>query len=293
MPGKTFRNYLFTIFDMEWNITKGMEEEIDYMVYQHEICPETKRSHYQGYIEIKKKKGIKGVQTILGNKCHVEARKGTQAEAIAYCTKTESRKQGTEPIHFGQPRQQGERVDLNEIKDSIVQGATSVDEIVLEDPETYHQYGRTLSKIEDLVMRKKYRTEMTKGTWYWGPTGVGKSHKAFEGFNPDTHYLMNCNDKGWWEGYAQQETVIINDFRGEIPYNQLLNLVDKWPFNVPRRNREPMPFTSKHVIITSSLPPNKVYVNREAEDSLKQLLERFNVIHIDGASKRLPEVVRG
>ena len=143
----------------------------------------------------------------------------------------------------------------------------------------YHQYGRTLNKIEDLAMRNKYRSEMTKGIWYWGETGVGKSHKAFEGFNPKTHYVLP-NDNGWWDAYTQQDTIIINDFRGEIRYNELLNLVDKWPFNVKRRNREPIPFISKTVIITSSLKPEDVYHNRNDEDKIEQLLRRFEVIKV-------------
>jgi len=141
-------------------------------------------------------------------------------------------------------------------------------------------YGRTLSKIEDICMRKRYRTEMTTCTWYHGKTGVGKSHKAFEGFTPDTHYVWKTNDNGWQDGYQQQEIVIINDFRGEIKYNDMLNLIDKWAYTIPRRGREPMPFTSKHVIVTSSLPPDQVFTRRLEEDSLEQLIRRIDVVEL-------------
>jgi len=153
-----------------------------------------------------------------------------------------------------------------------------------------HQYGRTLDRIEDISMRKIHRTEMTEAVWLWGPTNVGKSHKAFEGYTPETHYLWP-NDGRWWDGYRQQNTVIFNDFRGEIPYNVMLQIVDKWPFQVPRRGREPMPFTSKRVIITSSLSPMAVYHNREAEDSLAQLLRRMTVHKMEDSFGT--EVIRG
>jgi len=117
---------------------------------------------------------------------------------------------------------------------------------------------------------------MTKGIWIYGPTGRGKSHEAFQGFSPSTHYLYT-DDGGWWDGYVGQETVIINDFRGKIPYDYMLQLIDKWPFNVRRRNREPFPFTSKRVIITSSLSPEDVYHNREENDKIEQLLRRLEV----------------
>ena len=77
-----------------------------------------------------------------------------------------------------------------------------------------------------------------------------------------------------------QDTVILNDFRGNLKYEELLQLVDKWPKSVKRRNRQPMPFVSKHIIITSSLPPEQVYVQRNEKDSLDQLLRRITVIEM-------------
>lgn len=176
-------------------------------------------------------------------------------------------------------RRQGARTDLNEIKDEIMKGK-SVDDIALENPQLYHQYGRTLEKLEDLKCKNKFRTEMTEGIWIHGETGTGKSHLAFEDYNENTHYLWNNIDKGWWDGYNGQETVILNDFRGEIPYGTLLQLIDRWPFNVPRRSRKPVPFLAKKIIITSSLPPDKIYKNRDAEDKIEQLLRRLKIIKL-------------
>ena len=138
-----------------------------------------------------------------------------------------------------------------------------------------HQYGRTLDRLEDIRMRSVARTEMTKGVWLWGPTGTGKSHRAanMEG----TQYWWT-NDNGWWDGYKQQDVVILNDFRGNIAYGEMLQMVDKWPYAVRRRGREPMPFTSKMVVVTSSLHPKDVYKNLSAEDKLAQLERRFDII---------------
>uniref|UniRef100_UPI004047B5D6 hypothetical protein n=1 Tax=Limnohabitans sp. TaxID=1907725 RepID=UPI004047B5D6 len=125
------------------------------------------------------------------------------------------------------------------------------------------------------------RTEMTQGIWYWGKTGVGKSHKAYEGFDPCTHYVV-ANDGGWWDGYTGQETVIFNEFRGSVTFSELLDLCDKWPKTVKRRNREPAPFLAKTLIITSSMAPEDVYRNiLSNEESLDQLNRRFQVIHLE------------
>lgn len=89
---------------------------MDYMVYQLEECPETKRLHNQGYIEFTKQLSFSMVKQLLPD-IHFEARKGTQAQAIAYCTKEESRVE--EPIVFGVPHSvPGNRAQLSEVQKS-------------------------------------------------------------------------------------------------------------------------------------------------------------------------------
>lgn len=281
---------------MNWMLTKYPKPEDDfksdfdrwclhphikYLTGQVEICPSTGREHYQMYVELTTTKRMTGIKKIFGSDVHCELRRGTQLEAVHYCQKKETRKPGTDFFFSGTLGVQGARTDLTLIKEQIEKGELSVEQVALGQPELYHQYGRTLSKIEDLLLRKKFRTEMTKGIWYYGTTGVGKSHKAMENFHPDTHYVWKLNDRGWQDGYTQQKTVIINDFRGEISFGELLTLVDKWPHTVPRRGREPMPFISETVIITSCKHPHEIYHrSMEDKDKLEQLDRRFEIIEL-------------
>lgn len=253
-----------------------IKEKMKYLCYGKEVCPTTGKNHWQGCVYFFDKVSIKSAQKLLNiGDSHMEyiQKSDDTDDAVNYCKKDGDFKE------YGVMPAQGKRNDLDSLKDDIINGVTKVEDIMIENPVIYHQYGRTLDKIEDLALRKRYRTEMTKGIWYWGKTGTGKSHKAFEDFTPDTHYNVP-NDNGWWDGYRQQDTVILNDFRGNIPYNELLQMVDKYPYNVRRRSREPMPFTSKTVIVTSSLPPHLVYKNRDAEDSMEQFYRRFDVIEL-------------
>ena len=281
-------NWMLTIFpndttgDLESLVTEWQKiNKIKGMCGQYEICPTTKRLHIQAYVKFTNTVKMTGVKKIFGESTHCELRHkdSTDLACYNYCTKTETRKEGTTPFFFGEViGRQGERTDLEVLKDQITSGEITVEEIALEMPDTYHQYGRTLSKIEELALRKKFRTEMTKGIWYYGKTGVGKSHTAFKDFHPDTHYVWKLNDHGWQDGYTQQKTVIINDFRGEIPFGELLTLVDKWPHTVPRRSREPMPFISETVIITSCKHPREIYHrSTEDNDKLEQLERRFEI----------------
>ena len=123
---------------------------------------------------------------------------------------------------------QGARADLKELKEEIVSGKRTVDEITMDDPMVYHQYGRTLHRIEDIALRKKFRTEMTKGIWYHGTTLKGKSHLAFANFDPETHYVWK-DDNGWQDGYMGQEIVIIDDFRGGGSCPRLSGCKSRYP----------------------------------------------------------------
>jgi len=258
---------------------------VNYIVYGKEICPETGRPHLQGYVEFKSAKTKSAcIKSFCNNNVSVRVRLGTPLQASVYC-----KKEDADFYEFGKISAQGTRTDLNKLKDDIWTGKCSVDDIVYDEPYAYHMYGRTLNKIEDLKMRKKYRTWMTVGEWLYGKTGVGKSHLAFEGYSDVTHYVKP-NDNGWWDGYCGQEIVIINDFRGDITYGELLDLCDKWPKTVKRRNREPMPFLAKKIIITSSLKPEEVYHNLAENDNLEQLYRRFTVREI---LKNCTEVVEG
>lgn len=162
----------------------------------------------------------------------------------------------------------------------IMSGDIGAEDFVDLDPVHYHQYGRTLHKAEDIALRKKYRKEMTTAEWLWGPTGTGKSHRAFKDFDPETHYVWK-NEKEWQDGYTGQEIVIINELRGDtLRFGKLLQLIDKWPFYLERRGREPVPFIAKHIIITSALPPEEIFVNLAEDDRLEQLYRRIVVTHV-------------
>lgn len=266
--------WIFTNYDLDLDYQKVIENTTaDYICYGKEVCPSTKREHHQGWIHFSGARGsVKNVAAALG-KCNVRMMKGTIDQNDDYCSKE------SDLICFGIKPKQGRRSDLDAIKTSIETGK-SVDDICMENPNIYHQYARTLSKIEDIVLRKRFRTWMTEGIWIVGSTGSGKSHMAYENYDPVTHYTLP-NDKGWWDGYVGQEIVVINEFRGNIIYSELLDLCDKWPKSVPRRGREPVPFLAKKIIITSSMRPKEVYCNLSASDGIEQLLRRFELRVLD------------
>jgi len=228
--------------------------------------------HLQIYLEFKNAMRFSTLKKYFHD-AHIEAALGPPWKAANYC------KKDGKFIESGELSKQGERTDLKKLTDSIRKGETNTDILLFEDPYKIHQYGRTLNMIETKIMNSNHRTEAPKALWLWGETGVGKSHIAYNGKSPNECYIWR-NDHGWWDDYMQQKYVIFNDFRGEIPYNELLQMLDKWPYRVSRRNKPPILFNSPEVIFTSSLPPEKIYKNRMAEDNIAQLLRRLTVTEV-------------
>jgi hypothetical protein len=256
-------------------VAKG---QIRYIAVGEEVCPTTGRPHHQVwcYFHNALRTGgtaLKKIGDMFGPvHAHVLPMRGSMAENDAYCSK-----EGTFRT-YGERPAQGARGDIKEVAATILSGDKTSDDICEIDPEFHHKYGRTLDRLEGIAMRKRWRTEMTQGIWYTGPTGAGKSHKVFDDFSPSTHYVKNLNEE-WWDGYKQQEYVILNEFRGQIKFSELLDLVDKWPKTVKWRNRESVPFTSKYVLVASILAPEDVYRRScQDEEPWGQFERRFKVI---------------
>lgn len=268
------RNWCFTNFDLNSPIN-FCEKRMKYLLYGEETCPDTGNTHHQGFVVMKNGQTFKYMKKhVFNNNCHFEPCIGGFKSNFEYCTKDGNWQE------FGKKPAQGERTDLANIVSDISEGFINIDDIVINKPLVYHQYGRTLERANDIILLNKWRQSMTKGIWLHGKTGCGKSKLAFTSYSPKTHYVVP-EDKGWWDNYRQQKVVILNDFRGHISYNNMLQMVDMHPYDVSRRGRSPMPFISDLVIVTSSLRPEQVYHNRENEDKIEQLLRRFKVFNIE------------
>ncbi len=285
------KSYGFVLTD--WNLNSAedylkimKQHNIRYIAYGAEVCPDTQRHHNQAFLYFHNeraysKKNLGVIGGWWGKKhCFIKAMEGNFQQNEVYCSK--------EGIYtkLGDEPKQGFRGDLKETIRLITKGEIIPTDVMVENPETFNLYKKTFSIARNLFMMSQFRTKMTQGFWFYGASDVGKSHSIFKNYNPTDYYLKDIRVK-WWDNYQQNKIVCLNEFRGEIKYGEILDLVDKWPKNVPIRNEPSIPFTSEIVCITSPYHPEKVpkweHILDDTEN-IKQLLRRFKVIHLQKKS---------
>lgn len=81
------RNYCFTLNNPSAQLDFAADPRVTYWCYQEEIG-DSGTHHFQGYIELMHPLSIRAIKRIDGmSRAHLEVRRGTAAQAKAYCQK--------------------------------------------------------------------------------------------------------------------------------------------------------------------------------------------------------------
>lgn len=116
---------------------------------------------------------------------------------------------------------------------------------------------------------------------YYGRTGTGKSRRAWEEAGMDAFpkgnqltLTLDPNTK-FWDGYRNQEHVVIDEFRGTISIAHLLRWLDRYPVIVEIKGSSTS-FCARKIWITSNLDPREWYPDLDQETK-EALLRRLNI----------------
>ena len=138
------RNLLLTWFKFPATWVEELKELpfLTYLCGQVELCPTTGSEHVQAYMEFSKAVYISKVRMDLPQS-HLEARRGSQKQAIDYCQKEETFCRGR--MTHGTPKAQGARTELAKVASCIEEGM-SLRDIYLECPNEYMRYSKGIER---------------------------------------------------------------------------------------------------------------------------------------------------
>lgn len=260
------KHWCFTHYTTDKDPIKFDEKTMTYLIYQKEICPTTKKPHWQGFVSFTTKRTMKtAVKFFVDNGVHLSKANGTQEQNRAYCSKFTSAA-GEAPKIFGaMDSHQGARTDLESFVHAVVKENKENHELIESHPVCMLRYSSHAEKLR--LMKIKPRTEMTIGEWHFGPPGTGKSEYA--------HSFKDAMWKSankWWDTYRGQDVVVIDEVgKGDWSRTEICRLVDKYPLLLEIKGTMAH-FNSKRIIFTSNFRPEEVF-GTEKFEAIKRRLE--------------------
>lgn len=257
-----------------------INEDITYLIFGEEVGEEG-TPHFQGYCEFSKQFGLKKIKTLLGDRAHIEARKGSQKQAIDYC------KKDGKFIELGELKEQGKRNDLTGLKHQVTEGKSQIE--VISHCENFQQ----IRYVEKLFEYKPLSPEYKKREvyWFWGPTSTGKTKAAYDLVKErkQDFWVSTLSGSQWFNGYWGQPIAILDEVRAkDYPYGGMLRILDGYEVRMPYKGGFCI-WNPDVVIITSPVKPEDCYNGQmEYNDGgIEQLLRRITEVR---EFKKEPEV---
>jgi len=234
--------------------------------------------HLQGYFSGSKKYTFKQAKALISDRAHLEAAKAGDRENQTYCTKE------GDYVEFGTPKGKGGRSDLDRLCRAIKDGK-SMSQVADLSPADYVRNYKGLANYASL-QSEHYTHDDVRGIWIWGPPGTGKSHHA-RNFNPNSIYLKSQNK--WFDGYAGEEVILLDDLDSNVLGHYLKIWADKWSCTGEIKGGTTK-LCHKYFIVTSNYQPCELWP--EDQQMCSAIQRRFEVIYMSQQREtlRVPEV---
>ena len=222
---------------------------------------------------------------------HTEPQVGRKEQLKAYILKEGKYEEKNEKILYSEgldciQDNQGKRTDLDEIEEMLNDGLTPRQ--IFQQSIRYQKYDRMIytaflnKRIKDTPLVKEMHNE-----FHFGKSGTGKTHvyiQKCEEFSEEEVYLCNDYSNGGFDFYSENpaKVIVLDEFRGGIPYSQLLSMLDVYS-RVQQHCRYKNTYALwTQVLICTVLAPEEVYHNmvdnNKNSDTFEQMMRRLDVI---------------
>ncbi len=221
---------------------------------------------------------------------HVEPTRGSKEQAEDYINKRgKFEEKGTTlvvpPIYHGEIQaQKGKRNDLQIIEDMITAGCTPFE--IMQSDIKFRRYEKIIRRA---FFDKRYsETPVQRNVivyWHVGKSGSGKSHTQIElqeKYGAENVYVMTDYENGGLDMYEGQKVLFMDEFKGNMRFNTLLQILDKYRNQIHCRYSNIYALWTE-VHITSVYPPEEAYKfmvssDNQQIDTIQQLLRRITYV---------------
>lgn len=275
--------------DFVFQLERGESGGQGYLHYQATLLlSRSKHRRRQDVVRVLKSHGIPDA--------HLEKIRRIGAAAM-YCSKSETRQAG--------PWWSSEKFRQDSIRTSKASGsgavgdrmllAQAVDEgmapqdIALDDDLRLLLTPANAAFVEKIWTAQKAKRWSSEDrsvevTYLWGPTGVGKTRSVREAVPPEKLYAATLSGRDPFGKYSFEPVLLLDEFRGDFPISQLLQLLDRYPVQLDRRYENSWAAWTR-VFICSNWPLEDLYRDCPAADRAA-LRRRINkIIHMEGKKR--------
>lgn len=241
-----------------------------YVVYQKEKAA-SGTLHLQGYAEFSTRKKLDTLKKVCGE-AHWEPRHGTQAQAIAYCQKEDTRVAGPWEQGTKAEDDQGQRNDLYALKSDIESGMPMLE--VANNNYALMQRCHKFALWHRSLMNNHGRKHQTTVEVFWGKPDTGKTTHVQKIAGDNAFWLRQPQHNGqlWWDGYDGNEVVVIDEFYGWIPRTLMQRLIDHTPLMLDTKGAA-VNFIAKKIYIVSNAPPSEWWKNAGLGPAMERRLK--------------------
>jgi len=292
------KNWVFTINNPTGDEFDEPNELISFIVYQREIGEEG-TMHYQGYLELARKQRLSWLKSKVSATAHWEIRRGSQQQAVDYCTKEETRVPGpgNGPFFHGERsviRAQGERSDIRAVYSAIREGAPN-SQLWAEFPEFMTRYSRAADEFRREYQQQQQRLTTTgliprqgwqqtlwddlqgvphprQVIWIYETEGnVGKSYFAHSYDVENSFLVSGGRHEDIMYAFSMQTKIKVvffdygRDQEDQFPYRLLEKLKDGCYLSSKYKSMM-MRFDIPHVVVMANFAPNTTRLSNDRWD---------------------------
>lgn len=294
------RQWLFTLNNpttyTPFEFSQHLKEVTTAYIFQLEVG-QNGTPHYQGFVQFANRRRLNGVKSLLSiSTIHLEPRKGSVDQAIAYCSKEDTRAPcGTEvglpgvsgegwrllpedvgPHRYGEFTSQGSRTDLSSATALAFTGV-GIKRVAEEYPEVFVKYPRGMYELCRMSVQPRRSPPLV--SLLYGPTGVGKTRYVVEKVPFEQLYIKEP-DTAWFDGLEDHTDVLFDDFIGKncVSCTQLLRLLDRYNVQVAVKGAYRTFNSVTRIWITTNYHPREWYDWSNREESYKALERRIHQV---------------